>query len=463
MSRREIVFSPVTRLSGHLSLSIILEEGMIQEANISGTMFRGYEWIMQQRKITDAVYLTQRICGICSLAHGAVSSYLLDQLYDNEISENAQYLRNIMFGADFLQNHIRHFYLFCLPDYVKMPDTPPLHQQNNHDFRLSQEDNRRLSRHYFEAIKAAQQSHELLSVFGGKAPHQHSFVHGGVAVGPDADKVNRCLSLIRNIQDFVRRYFLPDMKLIAQVYDDYYQIGNSPGRFFSAGAFRFGDKNETTLWPAGIMIKNKLEKPDWRKIRTDVTHAWFKDGNPPSPDPYKEKAYSWIKAVNYQGLPLECGPLARLTIKGLYQGGTSTMDRLYARAIETHLISQLIEKWLLKLKPGPAPIKQKDKPVRESAFNATDAMRGFLSHSAVIDGENIVRYEVITPTMWNFSPKTIKKKLSPVEDALTGTSISHPDLIFTTLGRIIRSFDPCISCATHVLNAKGNSLGESIF
>ena len=109
MSKQRIMFSPVTRLSGLLSVEVIVEHARVVEANASGTMFRGYEWIMRNRHATDAVYLTQRICGICSLAHGALASYLLDELYANELSENAQYLRNVMYGADFLQNHLRHF------------------------------------------------------------------------------------------------------------------------------------------------------------------------------------------------------------------------------------------------------------------------------------------------------------------------------------------------------------------
>ncbi len=115
MSKKYIVFSPITRLSGLLSADVVLDEGTIIEAYASSTMFRGFEYIMRNRHVTDAVYMTQRVCGICSIAHGAAASYLLDKIFENEIPDNAQYLRNIMFGSDFLQNHIRHFYLFSLP------------------------------------------------------------------------------------------------------------------------------------------------------------------------------------------------------------------------------------------------------------------------------------------------------------------------------------------------------------
>jgi len=458
MSRRKIVFSPVTRLSGHLSIEIVVDGGHVKEANVSSTMFRGYEKIMENRHITDAVYLTQRICGICSLAHGATASYLLDTLYDNRLSKNAQYLRNIMYGADILQNHLRHFYLFCLPDYVKMPDSPPFHRQNLADARLNPEDNQRLAEHYFEGVKASQKCHQILALFGGKAPHQHSFLHGGVAVGPNADNISQALALLQEVHKFIRMFLLPDIQLLAKVYRDYFQIGITPGHFFSAGLFKFGAKNEQNLWPAGILVNGQLETPNWELVEQDITNAWFQDKD--TPDPYKKRAYTWVKAVQYAGQPLEGGPLARMIISGQYQGGSSTMDRICARGLETLLIAELMDKWLHKLKPGKPPLQQKKELVREKATSVTDAMRGVLLHRAVVEKEQIVNYKIITPTMWNFSPKDRYSQLGPAEKALTGTKIPKPELLFTILGRIVRSFDPCMSCATHVLDIEGKVLAE---
>jgi len=78
MSKKRIIFSPVTRLSGLLSVEVVIDRGIVSVANASGTMYRGIEHIMKDRHVTDAVYMTQRVYGICSLAHGAVASYLLD-------------------------------------------------------------------------------------------------------------------------------------------------------------------------------------------------------------------------------------------------------------------------------------------------------------------------------------------------------------------------------------------------
>lgn len=469
MSKQRIMFSPVTRLSGLLSVEVIVDRGRVTEANASSTMFRGYEWIMRDRHVTDAVYMTQRICGICSLAHGAVASYLLDELYDHDVPEQGQYLRNIMFGADFLQNHLRHFYLFSLPDFVRMPDRPPFHRQNLVDARLNHHDNARLVGNYFEAVKAAQKSHELMTIFGGKAPHQHSFVHGGVAVAPTVDKINRALALLRDISEFVKRYMIPDTELIARVYSDYYRIGITPRRLLSFGLFKFGAKNERLLWRSGVLADNRLTIPRVDLIEEDIARAWFRELNDVEiadniePDPYKQGAYTWVKSVRYAGRHFEMGPLARMIFTGRYHGGTSTMDRIYARSLETLLITELIQEWLTKLVPGEPPINQKETPVKSEVIATTDAMRGALLHSARIANEQVVEYNIITPTAWNFSPKDTHGNRGPVESALVGTEIPNPDLLFTILGRTVRSFDPCLNCGTHVLDAKGNLEASKVF
>jgi hydrogenase large subunit len=204
--------------------------------------------------------------------------------------------------------------------------------------------------------------------------------------------------------------------------------------------------------------------PEVQLISEDITSSWFvKADGQELPNPYKPAAYSYIKSVQYAGQTFEMGPLARMLINGFYHGGTSTMDRVYARSMETLLITELVLDWLKKLVPGPPPIQQKKVPVKEHAVVTTDVMRGALLHSARLKGEQVEEYKIITPTAWNFSPKNNKGQTGPAECALTGTVIPGPDLLYTVLGRIIRSFDPCISCGTHVLNAKGDVTGKIIF
>ena len=461
---KTINFSPVTRLSGLLSVEVVVDQGCIIEANAKSTMFRGYEEIMQGRKVTDAVYMTQRVCGICSLAHGAVGSYLLDELYGNNLSKQAQYLRNIMYIADFLQNHIRHFYFFSLPDFVQMPDQPPWQGQNLTDARLKPEDNQRFVDNYFAAVKAAQEAHEILALFGGKAPHQHSFVQGGVAVAPSVDKITRAQALLSNIREFIKEKMIPDTKLLAKVYQDYYEIGVTPKRLISFGLFKFGEQNQNNYWPSGVIKGQQFSKPDFSKIEETAANSWFEEESGElKPDPDKANAYSWTKTVQYGGEFFETGPLSRLIIRKDYPLQTSTMDRIVARSLEALQISELMEEWLTKLKPGSAPIAQQQETVKNEVIAATDAMRGALLHSTKIEKEKVLNYQIITPTVWNFAPKDKLGNRGPVENALVGTKIPRANLLETILGRIIRSFDPCISCATHVLNLDGKLQEKIVF
>jgi len=319
-----------------------------------------------------------------------VSSFLLDDLYGSELSENAQLLRNIMYAADFLQNHIRHFYLFSLPDFVRMPDRPPFLGQSRVDLRLGEADNRRL------------------------------------------------------------------------VEQDYFQIGVTPRRLISFGLFRFGPQNERLLWPRGVLVGDRLRPVDVGLIGEDITNAWFirvgegvKEANcEVVPEPDKPGAYTWTKAARYAGAALECGPLARQLIGGRYRGGTSTMDRICARSLETLLLTGLVHQWLLRLEPGPPPISRPPRPVKSAAVSTTDAMRGALLHAARLEGDRVLDYDIVTPTEWNFSPKDRYGRRGPAETALTGAEVPEPDALGVVAGRIIRSFDPCISCATHTVDIR---------
>ncbi|MPN05217.1 Periplasmic [NiFeSe] hydrogenase large subunit [bioreactor metagenome] len=90
-------------------------------------------------------------------------------------------------------------------------------------------------------------------------------------------------------------------------------------------------------------------------------------------------------------------------------------------------------------------------------------MRGPLLHCVLVEEEQVVRYDIITPTGWNFSPKDNSGNRGPAETALVGAEISSPELKYVIPGRIIRSFDPCIACATHLLDCRTDNVDEILY
>ena len=113
-----IGIDPVTRLEGHLSLSLDVDGGKVTSAYCSGTMFRGFEVLLKGRDPLDACPISQRICGVCPVSHGIASALCLEQALGLQVSDNARLLRNLILGANFMQSHLTHFYHLSALDFV---------------------------------------------------------------------------------------------------------------------------------------------------------------------------------------------------------------------------------------------------------------------------------------------------------------------------------------------------------
>ncbi len=117
MSQR-IVVDPVTRIEGHLRIEAQMDGGVIQSAWSSGTMVRGIENIVCGRDPRDAWALVQRICGVCTLVHGLAGVRAVEDALDYPIPPNAQLIRNILLGAQYVHDHVMHFYHLHALDWV---------------------------------------------------------------------------------------------------------------------------------------------------------------------------------------------------------------------------------------------------------------------------------------------------------------------------------------------------------
>jgi len=85
--------------------------------------------------------------------------------------------------------------------------------------------------------------------------------------------------------------------------------------------------------------------------------------------------------------------------------------------------------------------------------------RGALGHWIEIEGQKIANYQCVVPTTWNASPRDDRGQPGPIEQALTGTKIRDQQNPFEIV-RIVRSFDPCLACAVHVITPKGKDLAR---
>ncbi len=546
MNKKKIVIDPITRVEGHLRVEVeIDEDGIVQEAFVSGQLFRGIELILKDRDPRDAGLLAGRICGVCTNSHFRAAVMSVEDAYSIFPTHNAQIIRDLMAMALFIQDHVVHFYHLHSLDFIDISSAlkanpkltskeahkyhkKPFRNSHSHyegvieklstfvkagklgifsnaywghsDYKLTPEQNLIMVSHYLEALKFQTQISKAIAIFGGKTPHPQSIVVGGITSVADMlnpQRLNDYLFIVKEAKEFIDRAYIPDAKLLCRAYREEIKegVGRANGNFMSVGGYKF--EEEKILFSSGIIYEHNfdaIEEFDETKVREEVDRAWYHDDEICYTDlntdgslktANNDDKYSWIKAPRYNTKVMETGPLARLLIsykknntliksfvdEFLTDTDLELMDlctsvgRNAARAIESIYISEYIFKLVSQLIQN---IKYYDldtwtkfdfenlkKDTKGRVF--LEVPRGTLSHFINIKDAKIENFSVIAPTTWNATPKNFNAERGAYEEALIGVKIKEISKPLEVL-RVIHSFDPCLACAVHVIDAKGESL-----
>jgi hydrogenase large subunit len=513
----KIIIDPITRIEGHLKVEAIVEKGVVKDAKSSGTLFRGFEIILKGRDPRDAQRITQRICGVCPTSHSIASTLCLDSAFglSGSIPDNGRLIRNLILGSAHIADHILHFYHLAALDYVDVTkvanyegadatlnsvknfiqrgELGPFVPRYEGDYRFPDAVDRQLVGHYIEALRMRRKAQEMCSIFGGKMPHNMAVVPGGVTEVPTIDKIASFLWRLNELRTFIDQVYLPDVLAAAEVYSDYFEIGVGCRRLLSYGSYELDGKEpdltkRKRLFKQGTVDSNlSLRSIDISAIAEDVKYSWYNDsttGRKPTqgetiPQEDKAGAYSWVKSPRYNGQVYEVGPLAR--IMATYLSGDekvksivdpalakfkaspkvmfSTLGRHLARAVSCKVIADTMPTWLLELKPGEPVYQEYQIPDESSGVGLVDAARGALGHFIQIKDKRITNYQCVVPSTWNMSPRDDKGQPGPLEQALNGTKIKD-EANPVEIVRIVRSFDPCLACAVHLITPKGGTLSK---
>ena len=468
----KLIISPVTRIEGHLKIEVDMEGGKVVDAKSSGTMYRGIENILKGRDPRDASQITQRICGVCPTAHGTAAVRCLDNAFKIKPPTNGRIIRNLIFGSDYLMSHILHFYHLVALDYVKGPDTQPFIPRYEGDYRLDPKTNQVAVNQYIKALDIKQKTHQMVALFGGKAPIAYGMVAGGATEVPTVDKMISLKWRLKEIQEFIDGTYVPTVYLVAGAYKDLFSVGVGCKNLVSFGVFPLDDDEKTFLLKPGSYTQGKDLPLDQTQIREYVKYSNYPDsttGLHPSKGktvwvPDKKNAYSYIKAPRYRELPHEGGPLARMWVtnpvlskhankflgidakkeirfRDLGDKAFSILGRIAARAEECKLVADAMDKWIGQLKPGAPSWTKVEIPKEADGFGLTEAPRGALGHWISIKDQKIDNYQVVAATIWNACPRDDKGNRGPIEQALIGTPVPDIKNPFNIV-RVVRSFDP---------------------
>lgn len=498
-----VTIDPMTRIEGHLSVDLGIDRGILREARCSGVLFRGIEQILKGRDPRDAHIITQRICGVCPQSHAIAAVNAIEDAAGvaKAIPRNAWLTRNIVQGLYEVADHMLHFYQLAALDYVDItacadysgPDDAlnsvkefisrgelgPFAANGKVDFRLPKSASREAVGHYVKAIEVRKKAHEAAALLGGKVPHNVGVVPGGVTSEPTINTALYVYWQSMEVRDFVDNVYLPDVLAVAEAYKDYFEVGIGCQEGLSFGAYQVDA--ETRMLKPGLTRDGLEHEPlDLEGIAEEVASSWYSEssGGVPSsantiPEPGFAGRYSWIKSPRYHGRVCEVGPAATMLVsyaagdprvRKLVDGALakfklrpkalfSTMGRHLARALLAKMIADSLPGWALALKPGEPWRVDFRVPEEGSGVGTTDAPRGALSHWLTIEGGKIANYQCISPTTWNASPRDAAEVPGPIEQALEGLRVKDPDSPIEAL-RVIRSFDPCLGCAVHVIDLK---------
>ncbi|MGX3044808.1 nickel-dependent hydrogenase large subunit [Helicobacter sp. T3_23-1056] len=391
-------------------------------------------------------------------------------------------------------------------------------------YRFSPEQNLIVLSHYLKLLEVQREAAKMMAVFGGKQPHPQSLTVGGITSVMDIldpSRLGEWKGKFDAVADFVNRAYWADLVMAGKVYANepsVTQVGCGVKNFLSFREIQVGE--DEYLYSTGVVKNgdlNTLHEVDESLIAEEVTHSWYKyentdkvglhpydgqttpnytgfeDGTSIGADGKETKSknlkldgkYSWIKSPRYDGEPMEVGPLATVVVglaaknpyitpvaqKFLAQTGLpvgalfSTLGRTAARCIEAKVIvdnglkafNALIQN--LKVDTRTCATYTIDEKKDYKGRFIGNVPRGMLSHWVRIKDGKVQNYQAIVPSTWNGGPRDSQGKKGPYEMSLIGTKVANLTQPLEII-RHIHSFDPCIACAVHLMDTKGNELAQ---
>lgn len=387
-------------------------------------------------------------------------------------------------------------------------------------YHLTPEQNLIAVSHYLEGLRIQRTAAQMMAIFGGKNPHPQSLTVGGVTCVMDIEspaRLGEYMVKFQEVADFINRAYYPDLVMAGKAYATEPSVLNDVGtpNLLTNRTFMVG-RNDY-LFDTGIILNgdiSKVHECDESKITEEATHSWYK--NDTALHPYDgetepnftglkdEKTlnakgeledskvfdtagkYSWIKAPRYDGMPMQVGPLSNIVVN--YAKGNpyvvpvvekflkdtalpvpavlSTLGRTACRMIEAKVIAdnglKAFNNLVANLKAGDhetCAIYSIDKNKEYKGRYIGHVPRGTLSHWCRIKNGVIANWQAVVPSTWNASPKDAKGQMASYEACMIGMKIADLTQPLEII-RKIHSYDPCIACAVHVMDIKGNHISE---
>lgn len=447
---RTIEINPVTRIEGHAKITIELDEqGIVQDAHLHVTQFRGFEKFCEGRPFDEMPSLMARICGICSISHMVASAKACEALMAVRVPEAAINLRRVVNLAQMVQSHALSFFYLAAPDLLLGMDADPA-QRNIYGLMKT---NPQFMR---DGVRLRQFGQQIIELLAGKRVHPAWIVPGGVATPLTPEVQKRILSSIPEALIIIQRTIDWYKTVLDNYREEIRTFATFPSLFLGLvtpnGELEYYDGRLRVVDPTGTIMDDQIDPKLYQNYIAEEVLP-----------------YSYLKAPYYRsrGYPegvYRVGPLARLNL--IDRTGTpraeeewdeyralrrqailSNFHNHYARLIEILYSIERIEQLLKSPEIMSTHIRAHASPNNNEGIGVTEAPRGTLIHHYKINDEGLITWANLVVATGHNNLAMNRGVLQVAKHFVSGNHLQEG--ILNRVEAVIRTFDPCLSCSTH--------------
>ncbi len=474
---KNIEISPVTRIEGHAKITVQLDDsGSVSDAHFHVMEIRGFEKFLEGAAVEEAPRITPRICGICQTAHHLAAAKATDQVFGLQPPETAKKLRELMLLGQYIHSHSLHFYFLGAPDLVMGPESDPALRNV---VGILKEDPA-LAKMAIDTRKIGQ---VITGIVGGKPISPVTAIPGGQSKGITEEERIKLLDEAKNAVGFVEKgvevakplfeQYSEAIELLGPVESHFGALSNNGDIEFYDGPVKVIDKDGNAV--------HEFESDNYLDYIEEKVQPW------------SYLKFPYLKQIGFPEGNYRVGPLARLNIaeniptekasalfgeyKDKYGIAQNALLYHYARLIELMYASeravQLLEDDSITgtdLRQGLSESLMTKAEAKESGetkrgVGMIEATRGILIHDYETDAAGFInRANLIVSTGQNNLSMDIGVR-ETAKAMIKGEEVSEG--LKNQLEMIVRAYDPCLSCATHMINGESpllvdihNSEGE---
>ncbi len=428
-SQREIsIHVPVlARVEGEGALDLDVRNGQIERLNLR--IFeppRLFEKFLEGRDYFEVPDMVARICGICPAAYQMSAVHALERVFNVEPGPWVRAMRRALYCGEWIQSHSLHIHLLAAPDFLGFDSVIGMAHVHPNEVR--------------RGLRVQAAGNELIRLFGARSVHPVGVRVGGFHRAPAPNEVDRVLATLRAIRadaealvEWTASLGLPeteqDFVSVALSHPDEYPMNE--GRLVSS---------------AGLDIDVadfEQHFAEHQVPHSTALHCLLED------EPY---LVGPLARLNLNAERLPAAVRAALARTGLTLPSRNPFDGIVARAVEIYCAvveaTRILETYRA---PDAAGVAVAPRP--GTGFGCTEAPRGVLWHRYDVDADGkIAHARIVPPTSQNQA-----RIEADLRSDLESFGLTKPDdVLRKRCEAVIRSYDPCISCATHFLRLQVN-------